>query len=158
MIVKDMIPIDYVNYKEPSMVIAMPRCSFKCDLLNGQQVCQNSALAKQRDIKIDTEKLVQRYLNSSAKAVCFQGLEPLDTFEDVLHFIDLLRNRYHCNDTVVIYTGYNKEEIAKEISYLSKYPNIVLKFGRYIMNRPSKYDELLGVTLASDNQYAEQIS
>ena len=158
MLVKDVIPVDYVNYKEPSMVIAMPKCSFKCDKLNGKCVCQNSALVNQPDIIIDTDKLIKRYLKSSAKVCCFQGLEPLDTFEDLLQFIDLLRTRYHCNDTVVIYTGYNKEEIQDKIDILKHYNNIIIKFGRFIMNRPSRYDELLGVTLASDNQYAERIS
>ena len=35
---------------------------------------------------------------------------------------------------------------------------IIIKWGRYIPNRPSRYDEILGVTLASDNQYGKQIS
>ena len=158
MLVKDIIDVDYVNYKIPSMIIAMPRCSFKCDKLNGQQICQNSSLVKQRDITIDTDKVIQRYLKSSAKAICFQGLEPIDTFEDLILFIDRLRTRYKCNDPIVIYTGYNKEEIGDKIELLQRFDNIVIKYGRYIMNRSPKYDELLGVTLASDNQYAEQIS
>ena len=31
--------------------------------------------------------------------------------------------------------------------------NIYIKYGRFIPNKPSHYDELLGVNLASDNQY-----
>ena len=38
------------------------------------------------------------------------------------------------------------------------FKNIIIKFGRYIPNRNNKYDEILGVTLASDNQFAEKIS
>lgn len=158
MLVKDVIDVDYVNYKLPSMIIAMPRCTFKCDKVNGQQVCHNSELAKQKDIMIDVDKLIQRYQKSSAEAVCFQGLEPFDTFDDLILFIDRLRTRYECNDTIVIYTGYEKDEIGKEIERLKPYGNIVVKYGRFLLNRPSRYDELLGVTLASDNQYAEQIS
>ena len=37
---------------------------------------------------------------------------------------------------------------------LSLYPNIVIKYGRYIPNINSTYDNELGVTLASENQYA----
>jgi len=158
MLVKDVIDVDFINYKDPSMIIAMPRCTFKCDICNGQQVCQNSELAKQPDIIIDTNKLIKRYLKSSAKAICFQGLEPLDTFEELLQFIDILRNKYHCNDTIVIYTGYNKDEVLDKLELLKKFDNIIVKFGRFLLNRPSKYDELLGVTLASDNQYAEKLS
>ena len=35
--------------------------------------------------------------------------------------------------------------------------NIIIKFGRFIPNRPSRYDEVLGVELASDNQFAKRI-
>ncbi len=158
MIVKDVIDVDYINYKYPSMLIAMPRCTFKCDVCNGKQVCQNSALAQQPDIIIDTEKLIKRYLKSSAKAVVFGGLEPFDTFDDLLLFIDKLRRQHHCDDMIVIYSGYTKEEIQNQINILKQYNKIIIKFNRYIDNLPSRKDDVLGVTLASNNQYAEQIS
>ena len=158
MLVKDVIDVDFVNYKLPSMIIAMPRCSFKCDKLNGQQVCHNSALAKQTDILVNPHNLIQRYLKSSAKAICFQGLEPFDTFEDLYNFIKLLRTEYKCNDPIVIYTGYNKDEIPDIITKLTQYKNIIVKFGRYIPNQKPHYDPVLGVNLISDNQHAEQIS
>lgn len=159
MLVKNIVYEDVANYKETSMFIATPRCTLKCDKVNGCQVCQNSELLKSRDIIIDTDKVIQKYLaNKLTHAIVFGGLDPIDTFEDLILFIDRLRTRYKCNDTIVIYTGYDKEEIPKEIKYLSTYNNIIIKFGKYLMNRSPKYDELLGVTLASDNQYAEQIS
>ena len=71
-------------------------------------------------------------------------------------FIDLFRKK--SNDDVVIYTGYNKEEIAGYVGALQEFPNIYIKFGRFIPNQKSKFDEVLGVTLASDNQYGERIS
>ena len=37
------------------------------------------------------------------------------------------------------------------------FTNIIIKFGRYIPNQKPHYDEVLGVNLASDNQYAERI-
>ena len=63
-----------------------------------------------------------------------------------------------CLDPIVIYTGYEPNEIPEEIARLKKYENIIVKFGRYIPNRKSRYDEVLGVYLASDNQHAERIS
>ena len=35
--------------------------------------------------------------------------------------------------------------------------SIIIKFGRFIPNKPSRFDELLGVELASDNQYAMRL-
>ena len=77
-------------------------------------------------------------------------------FQELISFIDKFRKI--SNDDIVIYTGYYKIEIEKEIEILKKYKNIIIKFGRYIPNRPNRYDDILGVTLASDNQYAEKIS
>ena len=36
--------------------------------------------------------------------------------------------------------------------------NIIVKFGRFIPNQESHYDEILEVNLASPNQYARKIS
>jgi hypothetical protein len=32
--------------------------------------------------------------------------------------------------------------------------NLIFKFGRFIPDRPHRFDEVLGVELASDNQFA----
>ena len=58
--------------------------------------------------------------------------------------------RYFC-----IYTGYYPEEIQDELKQLQKYKNIIIKFGRFIPGQEPHYDEVLGVYLASDNQYGE---
>lgn len=60
------------------------------------------------------------------------------------------------NDDVVVYTGFDKDEIIDKVVELSQYRNIVIKFGRYVPNQKSKYDEVLGVTLASPNQKGER--
>ena len=76
---------------------------------------------------------------------------------EVIDLINLFRNQ--CEDCpFVIYTGYYPNEISKELNLLKKYKNIIIKFGRYIPNRPKKYDNILGIDLVSDNQYAEVIS
>ena len=91
-----------------------------------------------------------------------QGLEPFDSMLTVTNFIHLLRQEYNCHDDIVIYTGYTKEELQNmQIDILTKlknYDNIIIKYGRFIPDCKSHYDEVLGVNLASPNQYAERIS
>ena len=84
------------------------------------------------------------------------GLEPCDSWEELKELIHTLRK--YKEDDIVIYTGYYKNEIEDKIKWFKQYPNIIVKFGRYIPNRPSRYDDVLSITLASDNQYAERIS
>lgn len=157
MLIKGIIDCDLINYKEPCLTIETPKCSFKCDKECGVQVCQNSNLASAPTIEISNEKIIKYFDdNLITKAICFQGLEPFDTFNDMLNFIHIFREKH--NNKIIIYTGYNKEEIQKEINLLKQYKNIVIKFGRFIPNQQSKYDEILGVNLSSNNQYAEVIS
>lgn len=156
--IKGMTDEDFVNYKVPSMFIATSQCSFKCDRECGRNVCQNSPLAKQKSIDVDSAALCHRYMrNKITKAVVFGGLEPFDQFEDIWFIILYLRASF-CNDDVVIYTGYNKEEIIDKIELLKQYPNIVVKYGRYIPDMEPHLDPVLGVNLASDNQYAERLN
>ena len=157
MVIKGVTIEDFSNYKKPSMFIAFPKCTWKCDKECGVQVCQNGALAKSPDIDIDTDKIVKKYLdNPITKAVVCGGLEPFDSWLDLLLFIDKFREK--SNDDIVIYTGYFKDEIANKINILKQYDNIVVKFGRYIPGHEKHYDQVLGVYLASDNQYGERIS
>lgn len=159
MLIKGIIDEDFVNYRVPSMTINTNTCTFKCNKEYGGICCQNSDLAKAETIDIPNDKLAERYLNNSiTKAICFAGLEPMDQFLEVNNFIVRLRKVYGCNDPVVIYTGYNKDEVSQEIGALSKSKNIIMKFGRFIPNSESHYDDVLGVRLASPNQYAEVIS
>lgn len=150
---------DFVNYKKPAMFISSSSCSFKCDKENGCQLCQNMALAFAPIKEISSENLIQRYLNNPiSHAIVFGGLEPLDSFEEIINFIELLRVKYQCQDDVVIYTGYNYDEIVKYIAILCNYSNIIIKFGRFRPNQQKHFDEVLGVYLASNNQYAKKIS
>lgn len=149
---------DFVNYKEPSMFIITSECSFKCDKECGEAVCQNSSLVRQKSLNISIESLVERYLkNDITKAVVFGGLEPFDQYIEVFDFISMLRFQYQNNDPVIIYTGYERSEIDAKVRFLSSMPNIIVKFGRFIPGHEPHYDEVLGVELASDNQYAEYI-
>ena len=153
MLIKGIITEDLVNYKKVSMTIMFPYCTFKC----GTEYCQNSSLAKSKNINMKPEDIVSRYIsNPMTEAIVMQGLEPFDSWEDLSKLI--VRIRQETNDDIVIYTGYNLEEISYAISWLKMFPNIVVKFGRYIAGQKSHYDEVLGVNLASDNQFAERIS
>ena len=64
--------------------------------------------------------------------------------------------RQYTSDDIVIYTGYYKEEIIDKVNLLNQLGNIVIKYGRYIPNQEKHYDGILGVNLASNNQYAER--
>lgn len=164
MIILRIIPEDLTNYKKTSMFIAMPTCTFKCEKESGVQMCQNRELATSPKIVIKTSEIITQYLaNPLTSAVVFGGLEPFDSYRELSEFIYLLRNDYDCYDDVVIYTGYTEDECKVYIERLlekigwSACRNIIIKYGRYIPNQESHYDELLGVNLISDNQYAKKI-
>ena len=148
---------DFVNYKKPSMMIGCIKCSGKCykELRLPRYICQNYKLQESEVIDINDMELCERYLqNEITSAIVFGGLEPFDQFEEVLNFIDILRTVYECGDDIVIYTGYDWNEIDKEVNMLKSYKNIIIKFGRYLPNRPPIYDKVLGVSLISNNQFA----
>jgi organic radical activating enzyme len=157
--IKSITDEDFINYKTPSMFIITSICSFKCDKESGESMCQNSSLAFQKTINIKNSNIIERYLNNPiTKAIVFGGLEPFDQYEELFDFISELRHSYGNKDTVVIYTGYNKDEIDGYIRMLMLFPNIIIKFGRFIPNQKPHFDNILGINLASDNQYAEVIS
>jgi hypothetical protein len=151
---------DFVNYKVPSMVIGFPHCDFKCDKLCGKNVCQNSELIKYEPIEISAERIVDRYVNNSiSKALVCQGLEPFDDFEDLKNLITAFIEK--SEDDIVIYTGYEENEVYNYTQLLKIILNnadaknkLIVKFGRYIPGYKSHFDSVLGVNLASYNQYA----
>lgn len=158
MLIKGVIDEDFVNYKAPSMFVSSAFCDFKCESESGVRCCQNSALAGQENVEIEAEALVQRYINNPiSKAIVFGGLEPLEQYEDLIEFLDILRCDYHCSDTVVIYTGFYPEEIPYQTQVLRLYGNIVMKFGRFVPDQSPHFDEVLGVNLASDNQFGVEL-
>ena len=158
--IKGFVHEDFIQYKKPSMFIATSTCSFKCDKECGMPVCQNSALANSPTHNIRDNVLIASYRdNRITKSIVIGGLEPFDTWDEVRTFIVKVRAS-GIKDDIVIYTGYTEEEVSDKISELSKMENltdIIVKFGRYIPNSNSRHDEVLGVTLASDNQYAKRI-
>lgn len=152
---------DFVNYKKPSMFVAFPCCTFKCEKEAGVHCCQNSDLARSPVFEIPAQTIVRRYLsNPISKALVCGGLEPFDSFEDLHELVRRFREK--TSDDIVIYTGYREFENDSFDDHLETlallYSDIIVKFGRFIPGGSSVYDEVLGVTLQSDNQYAVRIS
>ena len=156
--IRGLIEEDFVNYKKPSIYIAFPYCTFKCDKECGYSVCQNSSLVTNSEIiNIDEQKIVNRYIdNPITTSIVISGLEPFDSYQDLFILIKAFREK--TLDDIIIYTGYNKNEIENSIEELKQFKNIIIKFGRFIPNQEKHYDEVLQVTLASPNQYGEKIS
>ena len=157
---------NFENYKVPALFIAFPRCSFKCDKEAGCAVCQNSALASASSKYISVDAIIRLYEdNPLTKAMVLGGLEPFDSADDLFQLVSLFRGR--TDDDVVIYTGYTEEELkskyystykSNKISFfdmLKQYKNIIVKFGRFIPKQEKHFDTVLGVELASPNQYAK---
>lgn len=139
------------------MVIEMPYCDFKCDKECGRQICQNNSLIHEPIIDINDDLLIQRYLdNIISEALVFQGLEPLDSIEELMPFIEKFRAK--SNDDIVIYTGYKEDEMLTVTLLLSSFKNIIIKYGRFRPNEEKHFDKTLGIYLASNNQYAKKIS
>lgn len=151
---------DFSNYKKCSMFLIFPRCTLKCDKESGCSVCQNSSLLKEEIINVSIDDICKRYVsNPLSHSIVCGGLEPFDSFDDLVKLIRTLRFNYHCYDDVVIYTGYTEEELKSKLSYL-KYKHclpLYIKFGRFRPNQSSHFDEILGVDLANDEQYCKKV-
>lgn len=156
--VKGIIWEDIVNYKKISTTIMCSKCNFKCDKENGVQLCQNWGLAAAPTQTVPIDDILDRHVkNPLTEAIVMQGLEPFDTPFDIYTVAAALKD-FKCKDDLVIYTGYNKSEInpAHIQNLLFFLPgDLIIKYGRYIPNQTPHYDEILGVKLASDNQFAE---
>lgn len=168
--IKNLIDEDFCNYKKPAMFIGMPKCNFKCDKECGERVCQNSELATAPNIEIDNpgEIVIRYFQNPITEAVVFGGLEPFDSYGDLTQLLSLFacgsQSSYAQTKRmpdIVIYTGYEPQEIMEKLApykVLTSFGgDFIIKFGRFIPRRPHKFDELLGVELASDNQHAMRL-
>lgn len=156
---KTIIDEDFVNYKKPSMMLATCICDWKCCIEENLDIsiCQNSDLANQKNIDVPIDTIIDRYINNPiTKAIVIGGLEPFLQFDEILNFVKAFRKV--SKDDLVIYTGYYPDEVKTYIKELKQYPNIIIKFGRYKERQNKVFDNILGVYLLSDNQYAVKIS
>ena len=156
--VRGIVAEDFCNYKVPSMFIISTRCDWKCCIEVGMNisVCQNAPLVSTPITEIADDDIVELYLkNDISKAIVIGGLEPMLQIDEIDALLTKFREQ-GCNDPFVIYTGYYPEEITDELGRL-RGRNVIVKFGRFIPSEDSRYDEILGVTLASKNQFALQL-
>ena len=154
---KGIVMEDFVNFSKPSLFLITSQCDWKCCKEQNVDIsiCQNQPLCKQSVKDFSSSSIYKAYIsNDITKAIVFGGLEPMLQFDEVYELISYFREN-GCEDTFVIYTGYYPEEIQDELKQLQKYKNIIIKFGRFIPGQEPHYDEVLGVYLASDNQYGE---
>lgn len=157
--IRNLMDEDIVNYKKTSMFIATCYCDFKCCIEQNLDICicQNSPIAQSKVINMSNERIVKRFIkNKLTHAVVFGGLEPFMQFDEMLELIKCFREQ--TNEDIVIFTGYYEDEIKDKIEQLKQFENIIIKFGRYIPGHEVHFDEVLGVNLASNNQYAKKIS
>ena len=157
--VKTIVDENFQDYKKASMFIEFPKCDFKCFIELGLDAskCQNYEISKRKDIKVSIFEIFIRYINNPiTNAIVLGGLEPFESFSEVYSLISYFRTN-GCNDDFVIYTGYYPNEVKKYINELKKFENVIVKFGRFIPDSVCKFDNLLGVNLASSNQYALNI-
>lgn len=158
--VKGIIAEDFSNFKVPSMFISTAKCDWKCCVEAGVDIstCQNAALSSSPTHDIDDFDIFRLYIqNPITEAVVLGGLEPMLQLDEVLHLLDIFRKN-DCNDVFVIYTGYYPEEIPEKIEQLRN-KNVIVKYGRFVpsLTKYPRFDEVLGVTLVSSNQFAEII-
>ena len=140
------------------MFIGMGTCTWKCCTESNIpiEVCQNHELINNTK-DVDVTSIIESYKNNSiTEALVIGGLEPFDTFSDLLTLVDAFRQS--CSDDIVIYTGYYPYEISNYLTYLCEYENIIIKFGRFIPDNNPHRDDVLGVDLISDNQYAVKLN
>ena len=157
---KGIIEEDFVQYKKPSMFLISCFCDWKCctEIGSDISVCQNAPMAQTPIHNITDSMIYEKYRsNPITSAIVIGGLEPMLQFDEIYNLIKLFRNN-NCVDDFVIYTGYYPDEIQDKVKKISELKNIIIKFGRFIPNRSSIFDEDIGVNLASDNQFAIRIS
>ena len=157
MVLRGALMEDFVNYRLPSMFLIFPICAtFKC----GREFCQNAKLTDDPHlIVISAHEICKQFVsNEITEAIVCGGLEPFDSVDDLLELISTLRNEFHLQNDIVIYTGYTEEEVLSDekMRRVLDYKNIVVKYGRFIANDAARFDDVLGVTLASSNQYAKR--
>jgi len=157
---KDIVDENFQDYKKPSMFISAISCDFKClrELSMDIKICQNMQVCNLPNKCLEIKNIYKRYIsNPLTQAIIIGGLEPMLQFKEIFSLIEYFRSS-GCFDDFVIYTGYYPSEIKKEVEAFKELDNIIIKYGRFIPNSTLKYDRILGVSLSSENQYAEKVS
>ena len=152
----NLIEEDFVNYEKPGLFLGFPYCTGKCNPKDDLPICQNQRLHCAKLIDISIPEILHRFeTNPISEALICGGLEPFDSFADLLSLCIAFRKKYKILPyPIIIYTGYYPHEKKEQICALKNIENVIVKFGRYIPGHQPHLDPYLGVDLASDNQYA----
>lgn len=157
---KNIVDEDFVQYKEPCMFLTTCFCDWKCCTEIGADICmcQNSPAYDSPIVNKRNEALVRRYMkNDITKSIVFGGFEPLLQFDELVELIRCFREK--TDDPIIVFTGYREgAETNDKIEILKQFKNVIVKFGRYRPNQKPHHDDILGVDLANDEQYAKRIS
>ena len=149
----------FQDYKKPALFLSVCFCDWKCCKEAGipVTVCQNHSVINQVNHELSFSSLLKMVQSSYTDAVLFAGLEPFEQADEVIQCIEYLRANGVQKD-IVIYTGYYPEEIDPDtISRLASC-DIIMKCGRFVPNSSPRFDEVLGITLVSDNQYGVRLT
>lgn len=166
---------DYTNYRDPegwsSLFVGMGTCDWKCCIAAGIPIetCQNSELARAPIVELDATSLLKRYALESGSVVV-GGLEPFNdmgslkelatAYRDFVNYLSLGGETKL--DKFVVYTGYNPDEVIDRVeeiyNIVKERLTFIVKFGRFVPGQKPHTDKVLGVDLASDNQYARVIT
>lgn len=158
--IKNLMVEDFVNYKKPSLFIGTCFCDWKCCIEQNLDTwaCQNAHLSNFVIFNVKNEAIYNWFSsNTITEAVVIGGLEPMLQIDELVSLIGFFREQGE-TCPFVIYTGYYPHEIESQLESLKRFKNIIVKYGRYIPDDDERYDEVLGVMLASSNQYAEVLS
>ena len=156
----------FQDYKLPNLYLAACWCDWKCCIERQTDIslCQNSPIANLPVQDVPDNDILDAYeADPITQAIVIAGLEPVMQIYEVVSLIRRARERKIHTD-FVIYTGYTKEEVrfCGVLDLLTPLCGdgitIIIKYGRYVPGQQPHFDAVLGVDLASDNQYAEYLS
>lgn len=141
----------YNDFKEVGILLASPVCYNNC------KNCQNEHLKNKKPVVYCVEELINEIKNNKfVKSVIFGGLDCFDSFDETFNFISKFRKV--SKEDVVLYTGKTEDCLHEKLKLLKQFENIYVKFGEYIENSNSIFDEVGGIWLSSSNQYFKKIS
>lgn len=118
-------PESYIYAPEKQFVIWLQGCRIRCE------GCWNDKMwSFQKKTHIEIENLIEQIIKiENIKGVTFLGGEPFDQINELLYFVEEIKNR---ELGVTIYTGYEKNELQTKIAKkILQYTDILIS-GRYI--------------------------
>lgn len=157
------------DYKKTSLLIAFPNCIGKCKGCQNQHLIDNPQ--NKEYLQVTADSIADFYNRlSTHNAIVMAGLEPLDSFNDVIDIIHSFGKIITRDTDIIIYSGYNTDEYEdkfkqdlinafKAVTAVNdKIRCLIIKLGRYdedclVRDNKEWFNRHLGVKLATTNQY-----